>query len=348
MSYATVSALRRILFLPVLGLGLFAGAARAGLVGTPSAGWHVEGGALSCLTGGQGTKALTLMNKARRLEEEHDYLFAIHYYNKVVKKYPSSIYAPEALYRTAELYLKRHEYFLAFDTFQTTLGHYPSEKRFNQIVEEQYRIASIMLDGAHNRLWGIFPTPSNRGQAVGCFAHVYVNAPYGDYAPLALLNASRGAQYLGNVPEAIDSLDRLISNFPQDPIAPDAYLHLAQLHAYLVQGPYYDQGETQQAITYDGDFMILFPNDAKIGEAAQGLDSMKKMLAESKMKIADFYFLKRDNYTAARVFYNEAITSYPDSDVAKRARQRLAQVEMKANAAANPPPVSKKKHFLFF
>jgi len=65
------------------------------------------------------------------------------------------------------------------------------------------------------------------------------------------------------------------------------------------------------------------------------------------MKIADYYFFKQKNYTAARVFYNEAITSYPDSDVAKRARDRLILVENKSNAAANPAP-EKKKHFLFF
>ena len=74
------------------------------------------------------------------------------------------------------------------------------------------------------------------------------------------------------------------------------------------------------------------------------------MLAESKMKIGDFYFYKRDNYTAARVFYNEAITSYPDSNIAKRARSRLAEVDAKAARAAQPPPVkspSKKKFWLF-
>ena len=47
------------------------------------------------------------------------------------------------------------------------------------------------------------------------------------------------------------------------------------------------------------------------------------------------------------MFYNEAITSYPDSEVAKRARLRLAEVEAKANAAARPV-AAKKKHFLFF
>jgi outer membrane protein assembly factor BamD len=63
--------------------------------------------------------------------------------------------------------------------------------------------------------------------------------------------------------------------------------------------------------------------------------------------MADFDFYKRDNYTAARVFYNEAITSYPGSDVAKLARVRLTQVEAKANAAAKPA-TPQKKHFLFF
>jgi len=71
------------------------------------------------------------------------------------------------------------------------------------------------------------------------------------------------------------------------------------------------------------------------------------MLAESKMRMADFYFYKRDNYTAARVFYNEAITAFPDSEVAKRAQQRLAQVEAKAAGQALPTEPRKKRFWLF-
>jgi outer membrane protein assembly factor BamD len=99
--------------------------------------------------------------------------------------------------------------------------------------------------------------------------------------------------------------------------------------------------------------MILFPNDVNLSKAAQGLDGMKKMLAESKMKMADFYFHKRDNYLAARVFYNEAITAYPDSEVAKRAKVMLAKVEAKAAGKPAPPeepgqPKPKKKRFWLF
>ena len=53
------------------------------------------------------------------------------------------------------------------------------------------------------------------------------------------------------------------------------------------------------------------------------------------------------------MFYNEAITAYPDSDVAKHAKVMLAQVEAKAMGQPAPvtpgePAPKKKKHFLFF
>ena len=99
--------------------------------------------------------------------------------------------------------------------------------------------------------------------------------------------------------------------------------------------------------------MLLFPGDGNVGVAEKGLDGMKTMLAESKIRMADFYFYKRSNYKAARVFYNEAITAYPESAVAAKAKARLAEVEAKANgqpAPAKAPAAepAKKKRFFFF
>ncbi len=341
------AALRRILLLPVL-LGLLCAAARADLVWNQQGGWRVEGGALSGLTGTEGRTALDLMNQARQAEEAHSYRAALSAYTKVTKKYPTSIYAPEAYYHTAKIYEAKKQYFKAFDAYQQILGRYPNVKRFNQLIENQFRIASFLLDGGRSRIWGIFPGFVNREKAVQYMAVIVSEAPYSDYAPLALMECARGQIYLGQSEEAIDTLDRMVNSYGQSVLSPEAYLRLSKLHASLVEGPYYDQAETKQAISYNEDFMILFPNDPKIADAAQGLDSMKKMLALSKMKIGDFYFLNRDNYTAARVFYNEAITSYPDSDVAKQARQRLNQVEAKAKAATEGGGQPKPKHFLFF
>ncbi|MEX2045460.1 MAG: outer membrane protein assembly factor BamD, partial [Opitutus sp.] len=299
----------------------------------------------------------------RQSEEHGGYRSAIRGYTNVSKRYPNSIYAPEALHRIARLHLVRKNYDKAFTAFQEILVRYPNTKRFDEIIGEQYRIASAMLDGARSRMiFGLLPGFTQREKAIQYFEHILSNAPYSDYAPLSLMNIARGHQRLDHVVEAIDALDRMINNYPQSLLAPDAYLKLAQTHASLVDGPYYDQASTKESITYFTDFMLLFPGDGSIAAAETGLDGMKNMLAESKMKIADFYFLKRSNVRAARVFYNEAITAYPDSPIANRAKERLAEVE--ALAASRQPPaaeqaadgttpvtspvVKPRKRFLFF
>jgi outer membrane protein assembly factor BamD len=326
--------------------------ARAELVWTPNSGWKIEGGVLSGLAGPEGRNALDLMNKARSLEEKGSLGSAISSYKKVTKKYPNSIYASEAFYRTAKLYLARKQYIKSFENFQEIVGRYPNTPRFNEVIGEEYRIASAMLDGARSRIWGVIPGFRNREKGIEFFEVLLMNAPFSDYAPLALMNVARGHQKLKNTEEAIDALDRMINSYPQSLLAPDAYIQIAKTHASLVEGPAYDQASTKDASTYYEDFMILFPNDPGIATAAKGMADMKTVLAESKITMGDFYFYKRDNYTAAKVFYNEAITVYPDSPVAEKARKRLTEVEAKLSnaqpSATKSPAEKKKKRFFFF
>jgi len=343
---SSLFAASRLLLFPIA-LGLLAAIARADLVWSRDTGWRIEGGALSGLTGSGGQDAINLMNKARLAEENRHTGAALTAYEKVTKKYPTSIYAPEALFHTAKMRFAAKQYYKAFEAYQEIIGRYPNTRHFNEVIAAEYSIASRLLDGSRNYYFGWMPGFTNREKAVSYLATIVSNAPYNDYAPLALMDCAEGLIYLGDTEEAIDTLDRMINNYPQSVLAPEAYLRLAGQHAFLVEGPYYDQAETKLAVTYDEDFMILFPSDPKIGTAAKGLDDMKKMLALSKIRIGDFYFYKRSNYTAARVFYNEAITSYPDSDIAKQARLRLDELGAKANATSNAGEV-KKKHFLVF
>jgi outer membrane protein assembly factor BamD len=325
----------------------------ADLVWSPGTGWHVEGGALAVLSGTEGRNALDMMNKARAAEEGHHWHSAIKLYHKVAIRYGSSAYAAEALYRMGLIYQQNKEYFKAFDTYQTMLTLYPSSQKFNQVVAEQYRISSLLLDGARPRVWGFFPGFRNRERAVEYFERIIANAPYSDYAPLSLMNVAKGQRMIGGTEEAIDALDRMINTYPRSVLTPDAYLKLAHAYASLVAGPLYDQESTRQAVTYYEDYLILFPGDSGAAEAEKGLAKMKRVLAESKIILADYYFKYRKNYQAAKVFYNEAITVYPDSEVANRARVKLLKVD--ALLQKLPPPADptkpgeapkKKKKFL--
>ena len=339
---------RRFLVSSIILALLFVMVDRAGaeLVWTPQSGWKVEGGALSGASSSEGQSALEFMNKAREAEEKDKKGRAITYYKKVAKKYPNSIYAGEAQYRLGNLRLARKQYVKAFEAFQIVATHYPNTSRFDEIIGKQYHIASSMLDGARGRIWGIFPGFTNREKALQYLEILIFEAPYSDYAPLALMSVAGGHRYFKNPEDEIDALDRMINTYPQSTLTPEAYLKLGQAHSELVEGPNYDQGSTRDAITYFEDFMILFPGDNNVVSAEKGLTDMKLVLADSKIKIADFYFHDRSNYKAARVFYNEAITIYPNSTAANTARDRLAEVD--AAAAKSALPQANKKRFFFF
>lgn len=330
----------------------------ADLVWTPEGGWRIEGGVISGLSGQDSRSSLDLMNKARAAEEKHHYGSALSTYLKVTKRFPNSVYAPEAFYRMAYIRLARHQYLKAFQSFEEIVRRYPNTSRFNQVIGEQYRIASALLDGARNRGWLILPGFRNREASIVLFEQILSNAPYSEYAPLSLMSEAKGFQMFGEYEESIDCLDRMINTYPKSLLTPDAYLKMGQAYASLVQGPNYDQTSTKEAITYFEDFVILYPGDPNIAAAEKGLAQMKTVLAESKLRIGEYYFKYRKNYKAARVFYNEAITDYPDSAVATRARTQLIKVDallaaQEKAAAGGPapapaPPPPKKKRFLFF
>ncbi|HEY4249085.1 MAG TPA: tetratricopeptide repeat protein [Lacunisphaera sp.] len=331
------------LFLAALSLLLFLPSRLAAdLIWTPESGWHVEGGALAGIAGEDGRNALDLMNKARAAEEADQEKAALSLYTKVGKKYPNSVFASEALYHIGVIRQKRRQYYKAFDAYQQMLARYPNSEKFNQVIGEQYRIASDLFEGKRPRIWGVIPGFRNREKALEYFETIVRTAPYSDYAPLSLINASKGYKQIGESEAAIDALDRMINTYPRNVLTPDAYLKIAQTHSSLVDGPQYDQASTKEAITYYEDYMILFPGDAGMVSAEKGLAKMKKVLAESKIVMADYYFKYRHNYKAAKVIYNEAITVYPDSDVAKQARAKLAIVDAKLEQqSALPPPKAK-------
>lgn len=350
-------------------------ALRAELVWSAATGWQVKGGALGAAVGegDAGSSALELMNKARAAEEAGRRSAAFKLYQRVAKKFPNSIYAAEAYYRSGLVREQRGQLFKAFDSYQQMLVRYPNNENFNTVVGAEYGIAAQLAEGKRSRIfYGLLPGFKNRDKAIQYFEQIVANAPYSDYAPLALMNAARGYQRSGSTDAALDALDRMINAYPRNVLTPDAYLKLGQTHSSLVEGPYYDQASTKQAITYFEDYLIQFPGDAGAADAEKGLAAMKKVLANSKMILADYYYRYRKNYKAARVFYNEAITTFPDSEVAERARTMLADVDARlgikpggdataeggesatpadaAGAGAKPAvePVKKKKRFILF
>ena len=248
-------------------------------------------------------------------------------FKKVIKNYPLAKATGEARYLRARLLMSKESWGKAFKELQLIIDKNPNFEDFNRVIGAQFDCATAHMEGARGRLFWVFPGFRQYGLAMEEFETIVNNAPYGDYAPLALMNIAITAQKEKQAELAIDALDRLISFYPQSMLAPDAYYNLAETYSNLVAGSEYDQGSTRQAISYYEDFLVLFPDSSYTGEVESNLEAMENLLATSRLNLGDFYYYFRSNNTAALIFYNEAITIAPGSEAAIEATARIEDIE---------------------
>lgn len=278
-------------------------------------------------------RAAEMMAGARVAAAANDDFRALGRYETVIQVYGETEHAAEAHYRSGLIRMENRRWTKAFDHFQAIVDSYPDYPGFREVIRRQYEIAEALGEGARIPI-GPLPGFSSPSQAVEYFEQIVANAPYSDVAPLALLKAADLEAKRDNLDEAIDLYDRFISTYSDHEKAADAYFGLAEAFSVRVRGPAYDQGANREAIGYYEDFVLLHPRHSRVAEAEERIRELRDILAQSRVVIGDFYFFYRDNLTAARVFYNEAISLSPNSPSAGEAREKLLRVAEREKADA--------------
>lgn len=248
-------------------------------------------------------------------------------FKKIIKKYPTAEATADARFLRAQILMSKARWVKGFEQLQEIIANHPKYENFDRVIGAQFDCATALMEGARGRILWVIPGFKQYREAILQFEQIVRNAPYADYAPLALMNIAIISEQEEKPEEAIDALDRLINYYPQSMLAPDAYYNMAETYANLVKGAQYDQGSTRQAISYYEDFLILFPQSNYLGEVESNLGAMEDLLARSRLNLGDFYYNYRSNNTAALVFYNETITIAPDSEAAEEARRRIADID---------------------
>lgn len=272
-------------------------------------------------------KAQALLEKGKARYDAGRLSSANRIFKRIAKKYEGSPSTGEALYLRGLILMEKRRFVKAFNTLQEAVRFHPKFENYNLLISAQFECATELMEGARGKIFGIIPGFKQEGEAINQFEYIIANAPYGDYAPLALMNISFIATKRNDSEVAIDALDRLINFYPQSKLAPEAYYNLAKTYADLVKGEEYDQGSTRQAISYYEDLLVLFPENEQIGLVEANLRKMENLLALNRFSLGDFYYFYRNNNTAALTFYNETITIAPESEAAADAANRIADIE---------------------
>ena len=111
---------------------------------------------------------------------------------------------------------------------------------------------------------------------------------------------------------------RLAEDFPNGEWADDARFKVCQSYRELSPEPTLDQQYTQAAIDHCRSLVVYHPNSEHAAEATRIVDAMENKLARKALLNAEFY-MKRDAFDSAIIYYESVLERWPTSEVAPEA-----------------------------
>lgn len=262
-----------------------------------------------------------------RFFKQNDFKRAAEEFIRLTKSYPDSDVAPEAQYYAGRAFEENGKYYFAFQHYQKTIDNYPYTDRMEEIIEREYNIANIFQTKESPKLMALELSQS-LDRAVDIYGKVVDNAPFGKLADKALFKKAESYRRMLKYREAIESYDRIVKDYPDSKLVPEAKYQLAYTRYEASLDPEYDQESTEEALA---EFEQISRNTSVptiAREADRLLEELKNRKANSIIRVAEFYE-KQKKYTSAIVYYKEVTNKFSSTDAAEFARERIKTLKEK-------------------
>ena len=155
--------------------------------------------------------------------------------------------------------------------------------------------------------------------------------PYSNYAVKAQLRIADVYFLEENFQQAAANYEMFVELHPKHEQA--AYASYRAGESYFEDTPGQiarDLESAHKSLAAFETYIAKYPNDVNIAKAQEHVSRIKTTLAEKEMYVGDFY-LKRDHYRGAELRYKKLLKTYPQSDPAVEAKEKMSrsQSEMK-------------------
>ena len=194
-------------------------------------------------------------------------------------------------------------------------------------LDLQLALARRLASGEGRRLGGWIPWFADKSLALGAYLDVVSAAPRGRRADTALMEHARLAIELGRRDDALESLERLVGEHPDSTHLPEVLGRLAELRASDSPGPYWDQASAREALLALESLVMQFPSSPEAAAAPARILALRTQMSSSRLRLAEFYWQRRNNPEAARLMAASAITVAPDSEAAAEAAKLIARID---------------------
>jgi len=264
---------------------------------------------------------------ALKLYGEKNLKDALKEYKKLLKYYPLSKEAPAAQYYIGRIMEELDNPYEAFKAYQKVIDTYPYTELVDDVIEREYKIADAFFLGKKMKIIGKWQIPA-KDKAIEIFKAVADNAPYGKYADLAKFKAGLCFKDIEDYSSAILMFKDLIDRYPNSEVIDKARFQLAECSKLMSVKPAYDQTPTTLAREEFEDFLKKHPDSEMAEDAKDVIDKLRLSEAENAYKTAEFYETRKAPESAV-IYYKDIVKNYPGTEWAKKAQERLNELEKK-------------------
>jgi len=164
----------------------------------------------------------------------------------------------------------------------------------------------------NSRWWRWLYYNTNYQQSLELFQKLIYEYPLSKYLKDADFYIAECNYKMKKFDVAIQAYQDFIIRYPMDSRTEYAYFQLGVCHwKQRKKNPLRDQTETQEALRAFEKFIQLYPQSSRRKQAEEYIKQAKELLFKKEIKIADFYFKKKEYWQSA-LRYHYAWTHYPD------------------------------------
>jgi outer membrane assembly lipoprotein YfiO len=248
----------------------------------------------------------------------------------LIADFPTSPFAREAYYYLGVAQFKLGEFEDANKAFSTYLKEELTPKFFEQTIRYKFEIASEFDGGTRVHLFGWNKLPKwipAYEEAIEIYDEVITTIPRDDLAAKSLYRKGVLLLRMEEYTKSVEVFQTLFRRFPKHPLAPDAYLGIADVYLTECKGEFPDSRKLELAEINLRKFKAHFPTEPRIEEGEKKLLNMKEVFAEDLLEIAEFYDRTKKK-SAAVIYYATILKKYPETKAAKKSAARLKALDV--------------------
>jgi outer membrane protein assembly factor BamD (BamD/ComL family) len=281
---------------------------------------------------------------ARQAFTDGDQLFAQKSYKAAAKKYDEALdraidirLKEDAMFMLAESYFFDDDYTKARDAYNALADKYPSTRHLDKLIDHEWKIAQFWEKeddySPHRSLTpNLFdhtrPYLDTMGHAIRTYDNIRMNDPTGPRADDAIMAAAGIYFRKGQFEDADYNYTLLRREYPRSKHQFEAHLLGLQSKLRKYQGADYDGTPLEEAQQLVKQLRTSFSGQLS-AEERERLKTVSAQLnlelASRDMKMAKYYDGIK-HYGSAKEYYAIVIKKYPDSELAKEARDRMGAI----------------------